>query len=291
MIQLLPRTNLALSPPTRRKKMTLCVAAACHDRGKPRIVIASDWRIETTLSSGEIQEKLYWITDSWPVLIAGTVSRAIELKDTYRQHFGVLLAAKAVITPDNVIDVVKAPLLAFKHKLANEYIAARLGMTYEYFLQNGKAQLPSDTFDTLTADIVRIDFGCNLLICTFLENEPFIFLVDSQGGVQSREHFAAIGSGSDIAESVFFQRDHEARLSVGQGVYHAFEAMRLGAKAPGVGSEHAISVLSKPDKNRKVEMEEITDRGRKFLDKCFRKYGPKEFYRFPSFPKGTFSKR
>ena len=71
--------------PPWRYRMTLCVAAACRDRGKPRIVLATDWRTESAVASADIQDKLYWMSDNIAVLIAGTVSRAVELRDTFKQ--------------------------------------------------------------------------------------------------------------------------------------------------------------------------------------------------------------
>jgi len=70
--------------------MSLCIAAACQDRGKSRVVIATDWKASAGIAAAEIQDKLYWIGDYMPVLIAGTITRAIELKDTYKQYLAIL---------------------------------------------------------------------------------------------------------------------------------------------------------------------------------------------------------
>jgi hypothetical protein len=67
--------------------MTLCIAAICQDRGKPRIVVGTDWKASTGEASAENQDKLRWVTDDIPMLLAGTVSRAIELQAVYRQFF------------------------------------------------------------------------------------------------------------------------------------------------------------------------------------------------------------
>ena len=58
--------------------MTLCVAAACTEKDKERVVIGTYWRIEGAIAAGaEIQDKLYWINDYIFVLVSGRVSLAL----------------------------------------------------------------------------------------------------------------------------------------------------------------------------------------------------------------------
>jgi len=66
--------------------MTLCIAAACRRYSKSRIIIGTDWRISGEISAGaDIQDKLYWINDEMFVLVSGTVTRAVELRDVYKR--------------------------------------------------------------------------------------------------------------------------------------------------------------------------------------------------------------
>lgn len=266
--------------------MTLCIAAAGEDRGKLRIVISSDWRIENSSSGAEIQDKLYWIGDEWAVLIAGTITRAIELVDTYAEYFRSLKEKKIKITDTTLLDHMKKPPIAQKYKIANEYVGALLGMTYKDFLTNGKQILPEKQFEEIIADIQRLDLGCQLLLCSFIDGAQRIYKVCDDCSVEASEHFAVIGSGSDIAESVLFQRDHEGDLPLSHTLYDVYEAARLGSKAPGVGNQHAISVLIPPKRGGKISSCRVSKKGYRFLDRCFKKFGPKEFYRL-GMPKGS----
>ncbi len=99
--------------------MTLCVAAACKDNRRSRIVIATDWRAETPIASGDIQDKLYWIDNNIAVLIAGTVSRAIELRDTYRQ-FLEEREKKESQKPDNERAAITPSCPAERRDIANQ---------------------------------------------------------------------------------------------------------------------------------------------------------------------------
>ena len=269
--------------------MTLCIAAGAKDRGKLRIVISSDWRIENSLSGAEIQDKLYWIGDEWAVLIAGTITRAIELVDTYAEYFRGLKEKKIKITDTTILDHVKKPPITQKYKIANEYVGALLGMSYKDFLTNGKQILPQKQFEEIIADIQRLDLGCQLILCSFIDGAQRIYKVCDDCSVEASDHFAAIGSGSDIAESVLFQRDHEGDLPLSHALYDVYEAVSLGSKAPGVGKQHAITVLIPPKPGGKISFSRVSDKGYKFLARSFKKLGPKDFYRLP-LPQGALEK-
>lgn len=242
-------------------------------------MISSDWRIENSSSGAEIQDKLYWIGDEWAVLIAGTLTRAFELVDTYAEYLRSLKNRKIKITDTTIFEHVKRPPILQKYKIANEYVGALLGMTYKDFLTNGKQILPERQFEEIIADIQRLDLGCQLLLCSFIDGAQRIYKVCDDCSVEASEHFAVIGSGSDIAESVLFQRDHEGDLPLSHALYDVYEAARLGSKAPGVGNQHAISVLIPPRPRGKISFSRVSEKGYKFLDRCFKKFGPKEFYR------------
>jgi 20S proteasome alpha/beta subunit len=269
--------------PVWRESVTLCIAAACQDRGKIRIVVSTDWRVENSSFGAEIQDKLYWIGDDWAVLIAGRITRAIELVDTYAEYFRGLREKNIKLTDTTLIDHVKKPPITQKYKIANEYVGALLGVSYKDFLTNGKQILPEKQFEEIVADIQRLDMGCQLLLCSFIGGQQRIYKVSDDCSVEVDEHFAAIGTGSDIAESVLYQRDHEGDLPLSHALYDVYEAARLGSKAPGVGRQHAISVLvpPRPGYGGEITSHRVSEKGYKFLDRAFKKLGPKEFARIP----------
>ncbi len=219
-------------------------------------------------------------------MIAGTVSSAIELVNTYARYFTALKDKNVAFTNTNIVDHVKRPLVLQKNKIADAYVGKLLGITYKEFLLTGKKRLPKKRFADIVLDIEDLDLECQLILCSFVDGEAQIFKVDSDCSVEVCEHFAAIGSGSNIAESVLFQREHEGDLPVGHALYAVYEAARLGSKAPGVGNQHALSVLLPPKKGGEISYSRVSEKGFRFLDKKFRQYGPKQFYRF-GLPDGT----
>lgn len=273
--------------------MTLCVAAACQERGKPRIVLATDWRAETAIASGDTQDKLYWIGGNIAALIAGSVSRAVELLDTYKQFLQKREKEQKdksekdrdPIIASNLTDVFKAPLVIFKNKLANEYIGLKYGMTYKSFLSAiAREEIPATVAEKELDRIGRLSIDCCLIILLFLDRTPHILRVSDEG-LESSENFAAIGSGENIADSVLFQREHEARNSLSKTIYIVYEAMRLGAIAPGVGEYFTLDVLYPPgEKGKEMQGLWLNKQGEAFMEREFKRRGPKSFSNFPHLP-------
>ena len=163
-------------------------SAACQDRGRERVVIATDWKASAGIATAEIQDKLYWITDDIPVLIAGTVTRAIELKDTYKQYFEHLTAQAQPfqIKQTDLNDLLKEPIKIFRRKLAEEYLSQKFAPNYDTLRAAvGKNEIPESVAIGAFADIAKIDLDCSLIIIVFSDRQPYIFRIDSDGSVEN----------------------------------------------------------------------------------------------------------
>jgi 20S proteasome alpha/beta subunit len=255
-------------------------------------VIGTDWKVGTETATAEIQDKLYWVNDNLPVLIAGTIHRAVELRDTIRNYFDHLKAKKQEVesmTPYQMTDLIKRPVAIFKQKLADEHISLKFGMGYKDFRKAiGQNQIPSPIGNETLQEVSNLQFGCWIILPFFWERQPRIYKIDCLGTVELCENFAAIGTGATVAESVLYQRKHEASDPLGPSVYHVFEAMKLGAIASDVGQEHTIDVLYPPGERKKdLTGDCLTDGAKKFLERKFRQFGPKAFERL-ALPKKAF---
>jgi 20S proteasome alpha/beta subunit len=269
--------------------MTLCIAAICQDRGKSRIVVATDWKASIVEASAENQDKLRWVSDNIPMLLAGTVSRAIELQATYKQFFASLGERTPPLMPDdkNIGDLVRKPVAIFKAKLTNEYVSLNLGLPYKDFRESvGKGEIPDSVATDTYAEIKNIDLGCSVILPFFLKNDAYIFRVGLNGGVEECDNFAAIGSGAPIAEGILFQREQEDNMTLGRTTYHLYEAMKLGSIASDVGQEHTLDVLYPPgEKGEEIVGERLTEKAERFLQRKFKRLGPKKFANMPLPPK------
>lgn len=223
--------------------LTLCIAAETTyttKQGSASVVIlASDKSTETETAKAEIEDKLVVLDNRWPILFAGTFNRAAELIDTYDKYF-----AKNPPTAENVMEAVKKPVLIQKRKLANEYVGARLGMSYTEFLERGQSHLPQTIYREMVSEIARMTLECSLILVLFVGGRTYLFRVHQDGLVERCMHFCAVGSGLTIAESALFHREHNVWIPLALGLYNVYEAMRLGSDAPGVGESFSISTFT-----------------------------------------------
>lgn len=260
--------------------MTLCIAAVCQrDR---RIVIATDWKAGTDEAAAENEDKLYWVTDSISVMIAGVISRAVELKDTYRQLFAWMnqQIPPVIATSDNISDMLKRGMANYRRKRADEYTHNKLALSHKAFLEAvGKSQVPRSVAVETFAEIAKLELECELII-TFFDRDKNAFAYKvNDCGIELCNNFAAIGTGSTIAEATLYQRKQEARMRIATTVYNVFEAMELGSISPTVGAEHTINILRAPNtKSETVRstMTEPTSDAYTVLEEAFKTFGPKK---------------
>lgn len=275
--------------------MTLCIAAPCMDEKDNRcIVVASDWKAELGEYTGaEIQNKLYWLWESsWPVLIAGTASDALDLIATFRSSFN-----RKGITEENARDRIMEALLLHKQKFTEEYIHAHTNLSFEYFRDN-KDKIDPSIWSKVWGNIGKIKADCDLILCSFAARVPIMFQVSGNFSMMPEvslvireENFLTIGSGSVIANSMLCFRGQNEDSPLHQTVYNVFEAMRFAhqASAPGVGKSHAFSVLSSSS-NGRIVAKRLKQKGLKFFREKYDQLGPKEFPKSMKVPERIWEK-
>jgi hypothetical protein len=254
--------------------MTLCVAAECVHKGEGRFVFAKDFAVETEISSAEIEAKWTHIGKAeFPALMAGSGSRALELAGL----IGDRLDSDAS-DDETLIQIARSGVKEFKYKLADEYVGSRLGIGYDKFLAEGAQILPAETHREMFDVISAITLGCSLLWLPFdADNSTIIMRINDSGLVERCSNFAAIGSGMYIAEAALFQREQSNEKSLGDTIYHVYEAMKLGAAAPGVGENFSLHIVSAPTSSSgQIKLQWVTEDYDKYLDRMFERFGPKK---------------
>lgn len=269
-----------------RQNMTLCVAAECHRHKRffNAIVFSTDTRVEGQIATADIGRKIAVMPNGfYPVLMAGTQTRALELVGEITHaiaRWDVPLDQDYQSPPWEML--LRESVTRQKAKLANEITSGSFGITYEEFLKCGKSSFPDDVFRNTMAEIARTSLDCYLLVLAFSQSDPRIFRITETGIVETCEHFAAIGSGYYIAEAALFQRSQSVQNDLGTTLYNVFEAMTLGANAPGVGTSFQIGVAQwqwyeqpNPHNHGDVELSFLEPEYYRFLSKQFTRYGPK----------------
>jgi hypothetical protein len=251
--------------------MTLCVAAQCVHKGQDQVVVAVDFSMETGIATAEIEHrKIRWIgQEQFPVLISGEHTRCVELI-AHIEHIWDGREDRA--DEQAFLPSCRLAVRKHKHTLANEYVSAMLGMSYDDFLGPMRASIPDTQYREIMADVERMKIGCELLIIYFEPQESMLIRIDENGKLEICSNFAAVGSGMYIAESVLFQREHSRGDRLADSIYHVYEAMRLGAYAPGVGTQFVMGIVqfSKQALWMFVEPQYLRVLGREF-----KQFGPK----------------
>jgi len=231
------------------------------------MVVSSDWRAEVgDFASVEVQNKLYWLFNGrWCVLIAGIASSAHSLITTIRQTIN-----PKQITKRNIEDEIVRAVQNHRDKLTDRYVRTRHDVSFEHF-RTHRNEFDAGQWRETWANIKKINLDCQLIICTFIKKEPFMFQVEDDGHVWRDENFLAIGTGSTIANSILCFRRQNEDLYVPDTAYNVFEATQFAkkSKTPGVGKIHAFSVLYPGKKQKRLRPSGIRQ-----LRKYFEKYGP-----------------
>jgi hypothetical protein len=216
-----------------RESVTLCVAAECsrYKHFFNAIVFATDFQVEGQTAKADIGVKVCEVgREQFPVLMAGTQTRALELAGeidrALQKHSSPV--GQDYVSP-NWTAVLREAVLHQKHRIADEIIIGRFGISYQEMLRIGREKFPPDVYRDTVAEIARTPLDCWLLVLAFNQTDAIIFRIGDGGLIETCQNFAAIGSGLYLAESALFQRDQSVARDLGTTIYNVFEAMRLGS--------------------------------------------------------------
>jgi hypothetical protein len=267
--------------PSRRKLMTICIAAICQQdeqNDEPRIVLCYDWKAEQQYGGSETSDKMRELPKGWVALMAGTMPRAEELVAEYATHFE---SMKQVADRAALFAEMKKPARKQKENLVTEYIWQTMGVSYSDLVSPNK-KFPESIVEQRLNEVAQIKLGATIILAGFSatdhhkearERLPYIFVVDGESSpediVRIEENFSAIGTGSYVAIPAMHQREHDEAKSLMETIYSIDEAKRLSQVVPGVGETTTINVMY-PDGTLKRWSNALFDR----LDHLYGHLGP-----------------
>jgi Proteasome subunit len=209
------------------------------------LVTVTDERIETDIAGGNFGHKKKVVTHEheWQALWTGGEAEADDLANTLKE-----VLEPETFTFTNIVHKLSEAAAIHKKKLTKRHVSLQLGMSFEDFRTNGEREVSPDVRNQLWYEIRRLDFGCEMLVSGFGNGAPLLFKIDNEGTVTRVEHFAAIGTGTKVAEVVLYQRKQQATTELNQTLYNVYEAFKLSSQiAPAVAggpniwiSEHEI---------------------------------------------------
>jgi hypothetical protein len=264
-----------------RRAMTVCIAAACQESAEndsARIVFCCDWRGEVEqVGSADTVMKFRHLSEQWVALMAGDVSRAEELCIRYEVHL-----KTTNFTQANIADEVRQVFNAYKKSLADSYLQATFGISFDDLITKGRDKLGDQFVETCLDQIARLKVGAELIIAGITETydfaekqvvaSPLICSVsESQEDPLCLEtEFAVVGSGGNAAKTMLFWREQDSSDPLMETIYAVYEAKQISETVPGVGPSFFLAVLY-PDNT----VLELSDDGYTRCKELFAKFGPK----------------
>lgn len=263
--------------------MTLCMAAKAYDRDNDNyvIVMTADRHAEVPWAGGNVAFKFSWGRWNCPAMIAGSTSKAEDFLATCRTT---LEHDPDGLTQLNIFDKFNGASNIHKRKLCERYVQQKLGMDFERFLTRGAKELPPDFRARIFHELGEIEFGGEVAVVGFADDDAFIVEVDRYGEVEVHQNFAAIGSGSVIAKSTLYQREQSKSNSIERTIYNLYEAGRLAhASAPSVGAiVEFLVVLPPPNGEVEIKVSRTNLKCLTALEKVFQTVGPKPVKGIPT---------
>jgi 20S proteasome alpha/beta subunit len=250
-------------------------------------------------AGADIQDKLYWVNDDIAVLVSGTVTRAVELRDAYRIELATMKDKGEKLSYRNIRRFMKAGPKALKKDIADEIVTFATGLSFAEFRKAFKdGEIPPAVATGVFREIESKDLECEVIIVAFVDKDPYIFQVERSGHVEERDNFALIGEGTYVAEAMLYFRKHQSADPTAIAIYNVWEALFMASKRVGsVSKTHSIDVLVPPgERGTHVAVYDLSNAGFKFMKKQFEeKFGIRKITRFPDLPdnsvKGLYAKK
>lgn len=251
--------------------MTVCIAALC-DNGE-RIIIASDKMVTV----GQIIEfehdvsKFEKLTDNSIVMTAGSTTLQ---NDIIKEALSKIRSIRA---PNfkQVTDELKNAYVNIRVKRAEELHLKPKGLTFNMFYQNQRMLLPEIVFQVTDA-INKTSLGVEYILCGFDDRGHIHYIVDP-GVSESFDSvgFCAIGTGNLNAVSAFTANNYAPSFPIEKGLYMVYLAKKEAERAPGVGNDTDVVILTKNGitqlgDNEKKELDEIFNQHKKIADEEYR---------------------
>jgi len=120
------------------------------------------------------------------------------------------------------------------------------------------------------------DLACDVLVCGFIDEQPYILGVDGQAEVTRKGHFATIGNGGYNADAMLHYRQQHSSMSFIRTLYHAYEAKVFSQSAPGVGEKTDVAFITTHGVCRF-----LNSKGLNYLESFRLSYGPQSTLKIP----------
>ena len=221
--------------------MTICIAAACENK---YVVVATDRMLTVYPLNIEFEADYAKTIEITKNCVAMTSGSAIAFTPLFREVSAEILR-EGTKDVDRIVELIRMSYLKIRNKRAEEEVLFPIGLTLEKFYENQQT-LNQQVIATGLQNLARYDYRLWLLVggvddkgahITRIENPGKILPYDSIG-------YHAIGSGESHALSTFIVSGYGPKATLQRGLAVAFEAKKRSEKAPGVGAQTDMYVVT-----------------------------------------------
>ncbi len=214
--------------------MSLCIAATCRHEDEPCIVHCGD----TAGTRGDVKsEDIIKIRNVGQntVLLAGNMSDARELLAACTPAIQAYEFGGDEIAITKLKQGLTEAVRLRKRAMSTAVLSAELGVTYDEVFNWSQAHPADPIWIQAWATIRGLHLGAALVISTFTDDEAALLVIEPDGRVVWADHYAAVGTGNNVASAFLAQRDYSDGMDVEECLYRVLEAKTAAEKNPYVG--------------------------------------------------------
>jgi hypothetical protein len=236
--------------------MTVCIAAACQDKGQPRIVLCSDTRLDyQDIGSTSTTVKIDVLGYGWCIQLAGEWSGV--------KYLGSILISK-------IQNLSSAPTS----------------------LKQIENEINSGLDEFIRSAFCEDDKRYETLLSGFIGNKPSIVQASVNEGhpkLQLNDSFAAIGYGYTVSSALLTLRECNFSMPLSYVTYLAYEAKKCSEKTGQVGAHTVLALQSLgPSPKDKAHIKILSEVGKAALDVVHYNFWKVPFCEMPDFPERYF---
>jgi hypothetical protein len=231
--------------------VTMCAAAIASVDDHFELVIATDMKITTGYTSGDMQMiKFRSIHSRWIIMFAGKISMRHELLQGIARRVDM----GREYTGDSMGEICKDAFVEYQRKLSEEKILSPFGMTLDQFISS-RNSIGDSLYERTWGDISRVRVDIDLLVVGYHgADQPFPYILQVSTPTEDNPSFVtrcdsgfgAVGTGAYLAESVLYSLGQMVAAPLSITVYNLAAAKFTSESASDVGRKTVLG-LFKPD--------------------------------------------
>ena len=178
------------------------------------------------------------------VMLAGSLSAARELLGRCEAAITKYQSGSDELALTNLLTALREAVKQRKWERINEYLSAKYGVDYDYFLLRSKDHFSEAHYLQVWAEIRAVDLDAELVISSFSDDEAVLIKIAIDGRVTWEDHYSTAGNGSAVAHAFLCQREYSDDMQLHECLARVIEAKIAAERTPYVGQATVVEISS-----------------------------------------------